>query len=206
MKKFRKTELRSFVKQLAGQDDEIRNTLMTRYAVRIDEKQMCRLKEGVDQIVWEHGDRSGFIDYRNAWDFTREMDSYLEDKADTLIERNCWRQAFELTNYVFKTIGNVDIDDSDGGISQVANTCYDKWKEILENCTEEFRDEMFTWFTSHLACDYVIDYMENIWKSSWPMSPKPRNAGEKDGISGRNDRKADLFHGLRKNVERPVRL
>ena len=69
------------------------------------------------------------------------------------MERNCWRQAFELTNYVFKTIGNVDIDDSDGGTSQVANTCYDKWKEILENCTEEVRDEMFTWFTSHLACD-----------------------------------------------------
>lgn len=154
------TELRSFVKQLAGQDDEIRNTLMTRYAVRIDEKQMCRLKEGVDQIVWEYGDRSGFVDYRNAWDFTREMDSYLEDKADTLMERNCWRQAFELTNYVFKTIGNVDIDDSDGGTTQVANTCYDKWKEILENCTEEVRDEMFKWFTSHLACDYVIDYKE----------------------------------------------
>ena len=36
------TELRSFVKQLAGQDDEIRNTLMTRYVVRIDEKQMYR--------------------------------------------------------------------------------------------------------------------------------------------------------------------
>lgn len=160
IEKIPETELRSFVKQLAGRDDEIRNTLMTRYAVKIDEKQMCRLKEGVDQIVWEHGDRSGFIDYRNAWDFTREMDSYLEDKADTLMERNCWRQAFELTNYVFKTIGNVDIDDSDGGISQVANTCYDKWKEILENCTEEVRDEMFTWFTSHLACDYVIDYME----------------------------------------------
>lgn len=154
------TELRSFVKQLAGQDDEIRNTLITRYAVRIDEKQMCRLKEGVDQIVWEYGDRSGFVDYRNAWDFTREMDSYLEDKADTLMERNCWRQAFELTNYVFKTIGNVDIDDSDGGTTQVANTCYDKWKEILENCTEEVRDEMFKWFTSHLACDYVIDYKE----------------------------------------------
>ena len=77
-----------------------------------------------------------------------------------MMERNCWRQAFELTNYVFKTIGNVDIDDSDGGTSQVANTCYDKWKEILENCTEEVRDEMFTWFTSHLSCDYVIDYME----------------------------------------------
>ena len=160
IEKIPETELRSFVKQLAGQGDEIRNTLMTRYAVRIDEKQMCRLKQGVDQIVWECGDRSGFIDYRNAWDFTREMDNYLEDKANALMERNCWRQAFELTNYVFKTIGNVDIDDSDGGTSQVADTCYDKWKEILENCTEEVRDEMFTWFTSHLSCDYVVDYME----------------------------------------------
>lgn len=88
------------------------------------------------------------------------MENYLEDKADTLMARNCWRQAFDLTNYVFKTIGNVDIDDSDGGTSQIANTCYDKWKEILENCTEEVRNEMFTWFTSHLSCDYVLDYME----------------------------------------------
>ena len=62
IEKIPETELRSFVRQLAGRDDEIRNTLMTRYAVKIDEKQMCRLKEGVDQIVWEYGDRSGFID------------------------------------------------------------------------------------------------------------------------------------------------
>ena len=160
IEKIPEMELRSFVKQLAGQDNEIRNTLMTRYAVRIDEKQMHRLKQGVDQIVWEYGDRSGFIDYQNVWDFTHEMTGYLTDKVDTLMERSCWRQAFELTNYVFQTIGNIGMDDSDGGTSQVANTCYDKWKEILENCTEEVRDEMFTWFTSHLSCNYMIDYME----------------------------------------------
>ena len=160
IEKIPEMELRSFVKQLAGQDNEIRNTLMTRYAVRIDEKQMHRLKQGVDQIVWEYGDRSGFIDYQNAWDFTHEMTGYLTDKVDTLMERSCWRQAFELTNYVFQTIGNIGMDDSDEGTSQVANTCYDKWKEILENCTEEVRDEMFTWFTSHLSCNYMIDYME----------------------------------------------
>ena len=91
---------------------------------------------------------------------SNQAEEEMEDKADTLMARNCWRQAFDLTNYVFKTVGNVDIDDSDGGTSQIANTCYDKWKEILENCTEEVRNEMFTWFTSHLSCDYVLDYME----------------------------------------------
>ena len=154
-------ELRSFVKGIAAQDSEIRNTLMTRYAVKIDEKQMDLLKQGVNQLVWEYGDRSGYIEYRNAWDFCWALENYLEDKVDTLIDRKCWRQAFELTNYVFRTIGNIDIDDSDGGTSQVANACYDKWKEILENCSEEEKNEMFSWFMSHLSCNYVIDYLED---------------------------------------------
>lgn len=154
-------ELRSFVKGIAAQNSEIRNILMTRYAVKIDEKQMDLLKQGVNQLVWEYGDRSGYIDYRNAWDFCWALENYLEDKVDTLIDRKCYRQAFELTNYVFRTIGNIDIDDSDGGTSQVANACYDKWKEILENCSEEEKNEMFSWFMSHLSCNYVIDYLED---------------------------------------------
>ena len=154
-------ELRSFVKGIAAQDSEIRNTLMTRYAVKIDEKQMDRLKQGIGQLVWEYGDRSGYIDYRNAWDFCWALENYLEDKVDTLIDRKYYWQAFELTNYVFGTIGNIDIDDSDGGTAQVANACYDKWKEILENCSEEEKNEMFSWFMSHLSCDYVVDYMED---------------------------------------------
>ena len=154
-------ELRSFVKGIAAQNSEIWNILMTRYAVKIDEKQMDRLKQGVDQLVWEYGDRSGYIDYRNAWDFCWALENYLEDKVETLIDRKCYGQAFELTNYVFRTIGNIDIDDSDGGTAQVANACYDKWKEILENCSEEEKNEMFSWFMSHLSCDYVVDYMED---------------------------------------------
>ena len=154
-------ELRSFVKGIAAQNSEIQNILMTRYAVKIDEKQMDLLKQGVNQHVWEYGDRSGYIEYRNAWDFCWALENYLEDKVDTLIDRKCYRQAFELTNYVFRTIGNIDIDDSDGGTSQVANACYDKWKEILENCSEEEKNEMFSWFMSHLSCNYVIDYLED---------------------------------------------
>ena len=154
-------ELRSFVKMIASQDSEICNKLMTRYSAKIDEKQMDRLKQGVDQLVGQYSDRSGYVDYRNALDFCWALENYLEDKADILIERKNYRQAFELTNYVFKTIGKMEMDDSDGGTAQVANVCYDKWKEILENCSEEEKNEMFSWFKSHLSCGYVIDYMED---------------------------------------------
>ena len=160
IEKLSERELRAFVKKLARQDGGIRSMLLTRYAVEIDEKQMNRLKQGVDRLVWEYSDGNGFIDYRNAWDFTYAMECYLGDKVDVLIERGCWRQAFELTNYVFQIIGNIDMDDSDGGICQVANACYERWEEILKNCSEDVRSEMFAWFTSHLSCDYVMDYLE----------------------------------------------
>ena len=172
-------KLRSFVREIAAKNNEIRNMLVTRYAVQIDDKQMNRLKQGVDQLVRQYGDRSGFIDYRNALDFIWAMENYLEDKADTLMERNCYQQAFELTNYVFKIIGNIDMDDSDGGISQLANLCYDKWKEILENCTEEEKNEMFSWFMSHLSCNYVVDYMEEYMEDFLTHEFRNREMSEK---------------------------
>ena len=153
-------ELRVLVKELAVCDDEIRNMILIRYAVKIEEKQIKRLKQEVDQLVYEYGDRSGFIDYRNAWDFSSDLQAFLDEKVDILIEKGCYLQAFDLTNYVFQTIGSTDIDDSDGGIPMVADLCYEKWKVILENCSEEEQNRMFSWFEDHHGCGYVEDYLE----------------------------------------------
>ena len=161
IEKIPEEELRAFVKELADYDDEIRNMILTRYAVKIDAKQIKRLKQEVDNIVYQYGDRSGFIDYRNAWDFTSALHVFLDERVDTLLERSCYSQAFDSTNYVFKIIGNIDMDDSDGGTSQIANICYEKWKKILENCSDVERNKMFSWFINHQACGYVIDYMED---------------------------------------------
>lgn len=161
IEKIPEEELRAFVKELADYDDEIRNMILTRYAVKIDAKQIKRLKQEVDNIVYQYGDRSGFIDYRNSWDFTSALHVFLDERVDTLLERSCYSQAFDLTNYVFKIIGNIDMDDSDGGTSQIANICYEKWKKILENCSDVERNKMFSWFINHQACGYVIDYMED---------------------------------------------
>lgn len=154
-------ELRVFVKELAEQNDEIQNMILTKYAVKIDANQINRLQQEVDNIVYQYGDRSGFIDYRNAWDFTSALEDFLEQQVDALIERGCYSQAFTMTNYIFKTVGNIDINDSDGGTCQVADTCYEKWKKILENCSEEEKNKIFSWFIDHQACGYVIDYMED---------------------------------------------
>lgn len=70
-------------------------------------------------------------------------------------------QAFELTNDVFVKIGNLDIDDSDGGTTMVSDSCYDFWKQILKNCNESDKKQMFQWFENHQSDGTVIDYMED---------------------------------------------
>ena len=60
-----------------------------------------------------------------------------------LIERGYRIEAFELVNCVFYEVGNRDIDDSDGGTGIIARECYEYWKNILEVCNEQEKNELF---------------------------------------------------------------
>lgn len=180
-------ELRSLVKKMAEADGEIRDMLLLKYAVKIDKNQIDRLKEEVDHIVWKYGDISGFIGYRDTWNFAYEMEEFLEDKSNILFNKGCYFQAFELVSYIFETIGSLDIDDFDGGVYQVVNVCGDKWKEILQNCDEEEKNKIFSWFMNHMSCNYVMDYMEdfmeeflfNEFQSREMMEKKLKNLDER---------------------------
>lgn len=154
-------ELRRFVRRIAGEDSEIRNLLMTSYSQKVDAQQLKRLHQEVDAIVYRYSGRHRFIDYTNAWNFTSDLEAFLYEKVQILIDRNCHMQAFDLTNYVFKIIGNIDMDDSDGGSTQVANACYEMWTQVLKQCNEEEKKKLFMWFQEHSTGGYVIDFMED---------------------------------------------
>ncbi len=153
-------ELRRFVRRIADEDTEIRNLIMTSYSQKIDAQQLKCLHQEVDAIVYRYSGRHRFIDYTNAWNFTSDLEAFLYDKVQILIDRNCHMQAFDLTNYVFKIIGNIDMDDSDGSSTQVANACYKLWKQVLKQCSEEEKKKLFVWFQEHSTGGYVIDFME----------------------------------------------
>lgn len=111
-------------------------------------------------IAWKYSDRRGYVDYYHAMDYVHGMEEFLDENVQNLIDKNLIMQAFELTNEVFHTVGNQDIDDSDGGTTQIADSCYEYWKQILEQATDEQRDQMFQWFRE-CSPNYVIDYMED---------------------------------------------
>ena len=145
-------------------DERLKHNLQMQYEFQMNSKLMLELRTEVDQIVYRHSS-GGYVDWYHASEFTSELECFLNTKVMLLIEKKCLKQAFELTNLVFHCIGNIDMDDSDGGSSFVANACYECWKQIIVKSDAMYRNELQTWFETHRD-GYVIDiyeeYMEEI--------------------------------------------
>lgn len=160
IKNIDESEVRNILLELALKDDSLQNQILTKYVDKISPVQMNRLKQEVEMIAWKYSDRSGYVDYYHAMDYVHDLEAFLDENVQNLIDKKLIMQAFELTNEVFHMVGNQDIDDSDGGTTWIANSCYEYWKQILDQATDEQRDQMFQWFKGRPQ-NYVIDYMED---------------------------------------------
>lgn len=143
-------------------DNSLKNRLELEYSTLMDAKQMLALKNEIKDIVYSNSHK-GFVDWYHASDFTSKLSCFLESKVKILIEKNYLEQAFELTNIVFYWIGNIDIDDSDGGSTYVADECYECWNLILQKCDKQQKEKMKKWFESHQS-GYAIDFMDEYLK------------------------------------------
>lgn len=153
-------ELRRLLESMAWEDGKLRNKILIQYSPSISQRQMAMLKREINDIAYGYSDRYGYVDWENAGNYLLEMEAFLNDKVQAVIDKGCWMQAFELTNQVFITIGNQDIDHSDGGLGMVAEACYEFWKQILEKCSEQDKDRMRAWFKKYQADGTVTDYLE----------------------------------------------
>ena len=85
----------------------------------------------MDIIVKRYLGRNRFINYYEADGFISELDDIIDEDVRRMIDNEDYQCAFELMNYIFTTIGEVDMDDSDGGTSMLANRIYQLWLELL---------------------------------------------------------------------------
>lgn len=156
--KIPENEIRKIVLDLANENDSLRNYFMIKYSDNVSDEVMTKLKNEVDKIAVNNSDGYGYVNWSNASDFINELENFLDEKVDILIEKNSLKEAFELTNYVFHCVGNTDIDDSEDETSYIANRCYEYWKQILYKADEAQKQYMHKWFETHQE-DYVTDYL-----------------------------------------------
>jgi len=151
--------VKKFLTQILIDDDKLWLRFKSMVVSGVSAEDMKKYKDHVNKIVRKYSGRHDYIDYSTAYDFTREISEFLVDIVSIMTDNKNYREAFELTNHVFLTIADVEMDDSDGGSGEIASQCFDIWVDILNNVDAQDKASMFSWFTDHLDGS-VIDYME----------------------------------------------
>lgn len=159
------SEVRSFLADILMENEK----LLLRFKGRIH-KDVTRVDEHnyfrqVDAIAENHLGRDYYIDYYEAYSFISELEELIDEDVRQMIDNGNYSSAFNVVNYIFMSVGNIDMDDSDGCLSMLAEDICQVWKELLSKANAEEKRKMFDWFISHLngsVIDYLEDYIERI--------------------------------------------
>ena len=121
--------------------------------------------EQIDEIADRYLGRDHFINYYQAYDFMLELEEIIDKDVRRMIDNGSHISAFHVMNHIFVLLGNVDLDDSGGETSMLAEQIYQLWLELLTKVNAQDKRKMFIWFTTHMdgsVIDYLVEYIEQI--------------------------------------------
>lgn len=121
--------------------------------------------EQIDEIADRYLGRDHFINYYQAYDFMLELEEIIDKDVRRMIDNGSHISAFHVMNHIFVLLGNVDMDDSGGETSMLAEQIYQLWLELLTKVDAQDKRKMFIWFTTHMdgsVIDYLEEYIEQI--------------------------------------------
>lgn len=154
-------ELRYYVYTLAKSNKSIENYIRINYGQKINPDYIKELKKDLRDIIRKYR-QDGFIDWYSAGEYINEIEDFMENNIQGLIERNFLMEAFELTNYVLDKVGNQPMDDSGGELVMMASDCEDYWQEIIEKVDDKNKDKIFKCFKMQLIKHRLEDFVDDV--------------------------------------------
>lgn len=157
--------VRSYLTSVLAENEKLLVRFHSMLKEHTTEEDVQRYMAQIDHIAERYLGKEGFINYYKASGFISELEEMLNRDARRMVDRGDNIHAFRLMNYILERIGDVDMDNSDGGTGMLAYEIYLLWLELLTKVDMDEKWEMFRWFTEHLdgsIMDYLEDYIEQI--------------------------------------------
>lgn len=154
--------LREWAVSILKDDANLFNLLKMMSSHELSDEDISLYKDQIRDIFNEYVDR-GFVDYFAANGMFNDLDDFLDKEVADLIENSHYEAAFDLSKQMFLRLGNLAIDDSDGGLTFILDKIMNNWKTITERGSDDLRKKMFQWLMrerSPSAMGVTEDYTE----------------------------------------------
>lgn len=140
-------QLRSLVHEFAVDDGKLQKRLLRMVEEDIEPEETPDWQEEIMAMVWEVADEEDdYIDYDHAYDLMADIAGYIQQRLRPLLDKGDIDTAFDLVMTAYTTVMQLDMDDSDGGLSVVVSVCNDGWREIFSAASDDQRIEMHRQF------------------------------------------------------------
>lgn len=152
-------ELHTFLANYAEKDKAFKTDFEVYFADKDDNVDYVeKYKHLVKQIIAKHSKR-GFVEYRDAINLGREMDS-LFAANENLIDKGNLLAAFALAKVGLRELVELipNSDDSNGDIGGAIHEATRFLKEILEKADEQFATEIFDFLVKETLNTDYFDY------------------------------------------------
>lgn len=168
-------QMRQLLIQLARNDSFVWEKILLAATNQLPNSQKQQWQLDLQAMTDETADRHGFIGYEEAYDYCCSLAEYLYDRVPDLLNNGLVMDAFELVCLVFETGMVQDMDDSDGGLTMLANSCMGDWNKILAMASLENQKEIYHWFTTeYQKGDLTQMFLEEyIFVAPWDVSIAP---------------------------------
>ncbi len=156
-------DVRSFIVAVLAENEKLLLRFCNTINRQVTMEDVSNYIRQVNIITDRYLGREHFISYYEANGFISELEEIICEDIRRMIDNGNYLSAFEIMNYIFVLIGDVDIDDSGGGTGMLADIIYNLWLELLARVNAEEKRKMFNWFTSHLdgsVAEYLEEYIE----------------------------------------------
>lgn len=168
-------QMRHLLIQFAQNDSFVWEKILLTATNQLSHSQKQQWQLDLQEMTNEAANRHGFIDYEEAYDYCCFLAEYLYDRVPDLLTNGLIMDAFELVCLVFQTGMEQDMDDSDGGLTMLANSCMSDWCKILAAASLTNQKEIYRWFTAEyqkgdLAQMFLEEY---IFVAPWDVAIAP---------------------------------
>ena len=131
------------------------------------------------EMVWEAEDEHEFVDYQEAYSLMSDMADYMERRLQPMLDAGLVMEAYHLVSTVLVTASDVDMDDSDGGLTMLTACCRNAWRKVFETASDAQREELYQLFQVEIGCfddDLIRDEVEDLFLDlDWDTALQQRN-------------------------------
>lgn len=200
LEKLSEEQMRTLLRSMAEENGSLQDRIVR--LVTGPGTEPSQWQDDLEQIILDHSDYRGWLSYDRAYNCMMDIVEYLEESLIPLLIEGKLQDAAKLVMTVYGTAFSQDMDDSDGGLTNVSDACRESMEKILYLADPQQERKIFYMLHEFLEgsdWDYGSDDLEELILSlNWSEELQQKNLQYLDDNldSWRMERRAKLMERM----------